>query len=399
MGFDKLGLDTKLVALLKKLAITEPTPIQELVISRMLSRENILATSQTGSGKTLAYLLPLVQLLSHEKSYGRVRMIVLLPTRELVNQVGKVCAKLCDVTQLRCSVVYGGVAYKPQIDSLSAFPEIVIATPGRLIDLLRQNVVCLKYFDYFILDEVDKMLDLGFREPIMYLAELRSFSAQTCCFSATLPEIVVEMVKKLAVNVEVVNIDNQKLAVEQIEQLGYYVEKKMIDNLLIYLLRQEKPQHAIVFTRSRSMADRLTSVLQENTISAEAMHSDRSQLAREHILSRFKDGETSIIVATDVIARGIDIDNVTHVFNFGLPQDPEQYIHRIGRTGRAGRIGKAITLCEPSERQLLEAICKLMKQNIPMGINHPYMTSEVTLALSPVYASKQNKSKNKKKRK
>ena len=378
MNFETLGLTSNLISQLNKYNISEPTEIQHVVIPKILSGDSVLATSQTGSGKTLAYLLPLVQLITTQKVDNEIQAVILAPTRELALQIGEVCEMLCEVTDLLHTVLYGGVEYAPQVESLSRIPHIIIATPGRVIDLLEQSLFTMSDLKYFVLDEVDQMLDLGFREPILNLSKLRAKSAMTLCFSATIPEKVSQIVFELDGNIENISIDNQKLAVELIEQFGYFVEQRMMDPLLLHVLRSEKPQHVILFTRSRKMADRLAKLLVENNMSAEAMHSDRSQTARQYILGRFKSGETRIIVATDLIARGIDVENVTHVINYGLPQDPEQYIHRIGRTGRAGRTGKAISLCCPIEKTLLGATCKLMKQHITMNTNHPYQTAELT---------------------
>ncbi len=396
MGFNKLGVDLTLIEQLAELNISDPTPIQEVVVPRILSHHSILATSQTGSGKTLAYLLPIIQQLTTNCRQGQIDALILVPTRELAQQVGSVCGELCRKIELTHTVIYGGIPYQLQKKALAKRPNIIIATPGRLIDLVTQKAVELMGLSYFVLDEVDQMVDLGFKDSILMLSKYRSENGITCCFSATVPEPIIEVITEISNNIEHIKIENQKLAVELIEQSAYYVEHDLMDPLLIHLLRGETPQHAIVFTRSRKMADRLTTALIENDMVAEAFHSERSQTAREHILNRFKQGQTAILVATDVMARGIDVDHITHVFNYGLPQNPELYIHRIGRTARAGRAGKAITLCEPREQALLGSVQKLMKQCIPLVMNHPFVTSEVTKVLSP---NLNTKSKNKKRRK
>lgn len=378
MDFQTLGINSEFISQLNKFNIYTPTSIQEVVIPKVLSGVSVLASSQTGSGKTLAYLLPLVQLLSIQKKDDKIQAVILCPTRELAKQIAEVCKMLCEPVKLLHTVIYGGVEYDSQIESLRQNPQIVIATPGRLIDLLNQKIAIIDDLSYFVLDEVDQMLDLGFRESIINLSKLCTQNAMTLCFSATLPEVVSEMVFELSENIENITIENQKLAVELIDQHAYFVEQRMMDPLLIHILRSEKPQQTILFTRSRKMADRLTALLTQNNMSAEAMHSDRSQSAREYILERFRSSETSIIVATDLIARGIDVENVTHVINYGLPLNAEQYIHRIGRTARAGRKGKSISLCCPNEKSLLEQTCKLMKQHVTIEKYHPYQTSELT---------------------
>ncbi len=259
-----------------------------------------------------------------------------------------------------------------------------MATPGRLLDLIEQGATDELQVNYFVLDEVDQMVDLGFRDPIIRLSELRCLGAQSLYFSATMDESVIEIISRLSPEAIELKISDMPLSVSTIDHFGYYVSFEMMDRLLIHLLRSESAQQTIVFTRSRKMADRVVGVLQQNSIVAEAMHSDKSQAAREHILARFRSGETSIIVATDVIARGIDIDSVTHVFNFGLPQSPEQYIHRCGRCGRVGRSGRAISIFTPDERPILNAICRLMKRHIVIDDNHPYLTADVTRALQDI---------------
>lgn len=391
MNFKALEICDRLVDVVSGLGITSPTEIQEVVIPKILLGDNLLVTSQTGSGKTLAYLLPLIQKISSKK---QSRVLILVPTRELAQQISRVGEMLCKTFELKSVEIYGGVEYEPQIDSLSQDPHIIIATPGRLIDLLGRGALKVDSFDYFVLDEVDQMLDLGFRDPIFELSNLRGEGAQTLCFSATFPEKVKDLAETLVSSgVDVVSMESQSVAVELIEQSGYFVSSKMMDPLLIHLLREERSEHAIIFTRSRKMADRLAIVLRENGFTAEAMHSDRSQKARNYIIERFRGGETAIVVATDVMARGLDIDCVTHVFNYGLPQDVEQYVHRIGRTGRAGREGRAITLTTPAERTLLDATCRFMKQNIPMNTTHPYMSSDVTKELSGLNEKRKKKTK------
>ncbi len=375
-SFSSLGLSPQLDELLRSAGFVDPTPIQELVIPSVLASKNILVRSQTGSGKTLAYLAPMLERVCSDGS----RVLILAPTRELAQQIGSVCASLC--TTVRHCVIVGGVEYAPQREALALMPNIIVATPGRLIDLLEQGVAHIGCVNHFVLDEVDQMLDLGFRDAIIELSSLRALEAQTLCFSATLPEEVTQIAHQIVENIEELSLVQESLSVERIEQLGYYVSREMMDRLLIHLLRVESPMRAIIFTRSRKMADRIVGVLKENSIAAEAMHSDRSQAAREHIISRFRSGETSILVATDVIARGIDVDSVTHVFNFGLPQNPEQFIHRVGRTARAGNSGRAISIFTPDEQPLLNAICRLMKRHIVLDWNHPYMTSDVSQALS-----------------
>lgn len=385
MDFKSLGLDSRLVEVLNGANITVPTEVQRAVIPRVLEGKSVVVRSQTGSGKTLAYLLPIIQKLSVNEED---RVLILLPTRELAQQVGRVCKQYCDSA---ISVIYGGVEYESQREMLALSTRVIVATPGRLQDLIEQGVADLLGVQNFILDEVDQMVEMGFREPIMELAKYRSEECQTLCFSATLPQEAKQIIDSIAGDIEVVECVSQPLAAQKIVQSGYYVEQSFMDQLLLHLIRTKSPEKSIVFCRSKKMADRLTSILKENGYPAEAIHSDRSQAARDHIFRRFIEGETTILVATDLMARGIDVGGVTHVFNYGLPQNPEQYIHRIGRTGRAGATGEAISLLCPDEKMLLGATCSLMKQPIPITTNHPYMTTAVTTMLSGVPLRKKSR--------
>lgn len=374
LTFDSLGVDASLCELLRGQGIVSPTPVQALSIPRVLSGDSLAVRSQTGSGKSLAYVLPLIQRL-REDADGVV--LILVPTRELVGQLGRVFEGLgCSV-----AMIYGGVDYEPQREVLASMPRVIVATPGRLLDLLEQGATELANIRYFVLDEVDEMVSMGFREPIIALAGRRMDSAQSLCFTATLRDEVRETIVEIVGAVDVVEESGRPLAAQRIVQRGYFVENSMMDHLLLHLLRQKSPSRAILFCRSRKMADRLAGVLRDQGFEAEAIHSDRSQVAREHIMRRFTEGETRLLVATDLVARGIDIDGVSHVFNFGLPLTPDQYVHRIGRTGRAGAEGEAITLLCPDERRKLSEICATMRQNVVVEQNHPYITPAVTRAL------------------
>ena len=395
MNFKEIGVSYELAERLSAMGISSPTPIQESVIPMILSSQSIMAISQTGSGKTLAYLLPLVQKIITLKSTKTAQAIILVPTRELAIQANGICEIICKGSPICSVAIYGGVTYDSQIELLQTNPQIIVATPGRLIDLVEQNVIIVDSVDFIVLDEVDQMLDLGFIEPIKRILEYKSSNAQIYCFSATTNPEISEIFNSLNLDIKQVTLENQKIAVEKIEQSAYYVTIEMMDQLLIHLIRKENPKSCIVFTRSRKMADRLTSLLKENNFSAEALHSDKSQAAREYILDRFRNAETTILVSTDIMARGIDVDNIDIVFNYGLPLSAELYIHRIGRTARAGQAGKSISLCTPSEEPMLTAVQKMMKQKIDIVANHPYHTSEVTKSLSNIFTNKTSKKKTK----
>ncbi len=388
MSFEKLGITQQWLAPLTHMGVTTPTPIQQEAIPAILGGDNVLLTAQTGSGKTLAYLLPLVQRL---RNCASSRALVLVPTRELAHQVGIVAQQLLPSPSV--AVIYGGVPYEGQQAALATCPTLVVSTPGRLIDLLQQCPTYLTSVEYLVLDEVDQMLDLGFREPIHQLASLRSQAACTYALSATTSPTILELLHELVPQLVELSDKSERVAVERITQQAYYVEFALMDALLLHLLRKEEATRAIVFVRSRSMADRLAIVLRENAWQAEAIHSDRSQVARLHILDRFRAGETTLLVATDVLARGIDVAGITHIFNYGLPESTEQYVHRIGRTARSGSSGRAITLCTPSETPLYIATCKDIGEHIPITATHPYTTIGLTKALSPSPSKKKKRKK------
>ncbi|MFI3333236.1 MAG: DEAD/DEAH box helicase [Rikenellaceae bacterium] len=394
-SFTSLGIAADIASALSRCNICDPLPIQQAVIPKALCGNNLLVCSQTGSGKTLTYLLPLIEQIRNQQDIkiAGVQALILAPTRELAQQIGHQCNQLCQMASLRCTTIVGGVEYEPQRQALASHPEIIISTPGRLLDLLEQQVTSISGLRHLVIDEVDQMLDLGFKEPITSLAQLRAPSAQTLCFSATLPLEVIEIINSLATNIEQITLEDQPLAVPSIEHRGYYVSFEMMDPLLLHLLRELQPPQAIIFTRSRKMADRIVELLSRNKFEAEAIHSDRSQSAREHILERFRTSQTSILVATDVIARGIDIESITHIFNFGLPQNAEQYIHRCGRTGRAGRSGVAISLISPQEKEMVGEICRLMKRHIVIDWSHPYLTPDISQALSTSSQQKKRRGK------
>ncbi len=373
VGFAELGLCPDLVSLLISRGFVAPTDIQRLSIAKIISGGDFVVRSQTGSGKTLAYLLPILQQLN---SSVDKRVLVVVPTRELALQVAAE-AEMFPAFRESIAVVYGGVDYAQQIEALNSRAKIVVATPGRLLDLVAQGVANIAgEIDFFVLDEVDQMVDMGFRDAIAEIAKYRSKSAQSLCFSATLPEGVDTLIRCIVGDYSLIECLAQSVAVQQVAQSAYFVEQSMMEHLLKYLLQKDNPERGIVFCRSKGMADKLSKQFE----GAEAFHSDRSQAAREHIMTRFRSRETTLLIATDVLARGIDVAEVTHVYNFGLPQTVEQYLHRIGRTGRAGASGTAISLLCPDEAKMLQQICANMRQSVEVVKSHPYLTPAISKA-------------------
>lgn len=378
--FKDLGVSDFFTNHLKLKDIITPTPIQELVIPKILEGETPLILSNTGSGKSLAYLLPLLQRLKLDS--GRVEMLILVPTRELAQQVGATIDMLYGEEGVSyAAVIHGSVAYEAQIELLKAKPSIIVATVGRLKDLMAQGELSIDGVGAFVLDEVDQMLDMGFGDDVVSLARCRRSDCCSCFVSATMNDKIFEIISSIDSRVECMEIVSNSKIVSEVVQRAYYCEKNYMDNLLIHILRKRESGATIVFTRSRSMADRLAEVITANGLVAEAFHSERSQKARDYILERFRSGETPIIVATDVMARGVDIENIAYVINYGLPLNADLYIHRIGRTARAGRFGTALTICEPNDMDLLMSIQKSIRKTIEVDNSHPFYTSSVTKML------------------
>lgn len=388
MKFENIGVSSQVVELLSERGLEHPTSVQSEVIPRVLSKESLLVVSGTGSGKTLAYVAPIVSSLQLVVREGSgVDVVVLVPTRELALQVGSQFDMLCSGVGIPTSIIYGGVSYQEQRESLALAPRVVVSTVGRMKDLIEQQILRLEDVGCFVLDEVDQMLDMGFGDDVRELASCRCVGSLSLFFSATMNSEVEGVVKELCEDVAVVDMSCGSMVAKDVEHYLYYVERRLMGALLLHILKIEGCGQTIIFTRSRGMADKVAQQLQEHGFVAEAFHSERSQGAREHILERFRSGETPLIVATDVMARGIDVVGVSHVINYGVPQTPELYIHRVGRTARAGRSGKAITMCEPTDLQLMGAVQKHMRLSAKVVTNHPCHTQEVTKILSGLGAA------------
>lgn len=375
MLFNELNLIPPILKALNDQGYKEPTPIQEKSIGIVLSGKDLLGTAQTGTGKTAAFAVPILQLLAGEKPVQkghRLRALVLSPTRELAIQIKDSFIAYGRHLNLRCTVVYGGVSQVPQASALRSGVDILVATPGRLLDLMNQKIVSLADIKYFVLDEADQMLDMGFIHDVNRIISKLPEERQTLMFSATMPKEIAELSKSILTEPDRVAISPETSTVESTEQLLYFVEKHDKKLLLIHLLKTEEIESALVFSRTKHGADKIVDDLVKAGINAEAIHGNKSQSARQLALRNFKSRKTKVLVATDIAARGIDVVELSHVINYDLPNVPETYVHRIGRTGRAGQSGIALSFCDDEEIGCLRDIQRLIGMKIPVVTEQPY---------------------------
>ncbi len=362
----------------------QPTPIQARAIPPLLEGRDMLGCAQTGTGKTAAFALPVLQRLANEgkpKGRRKVRVLVLSPTRELASQIGVSFAEYGKHLPFRQQTVFGGVSEKPQIRAFNKGVDILVACPGRLLDLHGRGLVDLSHVDYFILDEADRMLDMGFVPDVRRILKALKKDRQNLLFSATMPKSVVKLAKSFLTDPVRVDIAPEKPAVEAIDQNVMFVDKSKKSALLCDLLVDRNVDSTIVFTRTKRRANHLTKKLDKAGFKAAAIHGNKSQNARRRALKSFQNGKVKILVATDVASRGIDVDTVTHVFNYDLPHEPESYVHRIGRTGRAGRTGSAIAFCDDSEGKKLRAIEKTIGEEIDVDKDHRFHRDNIMSAI------------------
>ena len=371
MSFQSLGLSEKLLKTIKEQGYDIPTPIQQKAIPVILKKSDVLAAAQTGTGKTAAFTLPLLQLLSEQKparGKPRVKALILTPTRELAAQVAENVRIYGKYLPFTSTVIFGGVGIKPQIATLRKGVDIVIATPGRLLDLLNQKAIDLRDTECLILDEADRMLDMGFINDIKKILKVLPSHRQNLLFSATFSDEIRKLANALLNSPVQIEVAKKNQTADQIQQVVYPVDKGKKRDLIINLIKTNSWKQVLVFTRTKHAANRLTEKMNKSKIKAAAIHGNKSQGARTRALAEFKSGDISVLVATDIAARGIDIDQLPHVVNFELPNVPEDYVHRIGRTGRAGRGGEAASLVCIDEHELLKNIEKLIKKKIPKKI-------------------------------
>ncbi|MFN8418855.1 MAG: DEAD/DEAH box helicase [Anaerolineae bacterium] len=376
MQFEQLQLIEPLLRAVRSEGYTQPSPIQEQAIPHVLAGRDLLGCAQTGTGKTAAFALPILQRLYNNKVSGapHLRVLVLSPTRELTAQIGDSFRAYGKHMHIRHATIFGGVNQTPQIDQLRRGAEVLVATPGRLLDLMGQGYVKLDRLEVLVLDEADRMLDMGFINDVRRIIASVPSQRQTLLFSATMPAEIQALADSILNDPARVAVTPVASTVEKIQQSVYFVEKSDKLPLLKHLLREPSMRRVLVFTRTKHGANKVVRLLEQATITAEAIHSNKSQSARERALSNFKGGRTRILVATDIAARGIDVDDITHVINFDLPNEPESYVHRIGRTARAGASGIAYSFCDTEERAYLRDIERLIQLNIPRVSEQPYLS-------------------------
>ena len=363
--FDELGLSVKTLEAVKALGYDSPTPVQEKAIPLVLEGRDIIAAAKTGTGKTGAFSLPSMDKLGHAKGGRGPLMLVITPTRELADQIGTVCGQIAQHTNHRITTVVGGLSYNPQIEKLRRGTDVLIATPGRLIDLMDQKAVNLSEVSLLVLDEADRMLDMGFLPAVRKIVAACPKQRQTLLFSATIDRSITNNMKSLLNDPAIVEIAHKGETADTVEQYIIRTPQTVKAALLKAVLEEKGSDRVIVFARTRSRADSTCRRLKRAGYTVEAIHSDRSQNQRKRALERFANGEANIIVATDVLARGIDVSEVNYVINMDLPSQPEDYIHRIGRTGRAGQNGFAVSFVSPDTESALRDIQKLIKREIP----------------------------------
>ena len=364
-NFNQLGLAEPLLAALKAADYTTPTPIQAQAIAPLIAGRDLLGIAQTGTGKTAAFVLPLLQLLStanRRAAPRRAFALVLAPTRELVVQIGESIATYGRFLRIRHTTIIGGVNIRPQIAALKNGAEIIVATPGRLLDLIEQRHVDLGQIEHLILDEADRMLDMGFIRDVRKIVRLLKVERQTELFSATMPAEIARLAAEVLRDPVRVEVAGKSVTVDRIAQEVHHVATSAKRQRLSQLLAKGDIERAIVFTRTKHGADKVARHLAQDGVSSGAIHGNKSQNVRQRTLENFRDGRLRVLVATDIASRGIDIDGVTHVINYELPHEPESYVHRIGRTARAGASGIAISFCDESERSQLRGIEKLLKR-------------------------------------
>ncbi len=376
MLFEDLSLSKSIQKAVFELGYTEATPIQEQAIPIVLAGQDLIGCAQTGTGKTGAFAIPIIhqlhRIVGSTKKAKQIRALVVTPTRELAVQIGQSFEAYGKFTNLTQLTIFGGVSQNPQVDTLRNGVDILVATPGRLLDLHKQGFIDLDHLHTLVLDEADQMLDMGFVNDVKKIVKLTPKNRQTLFFSATMPIAIRELAEMFLQDPATVSVSPVSSTAENVEQRVYFVDKTEKRNLLYHLIENENLSDVLVFSRTKHGADNVVKALRKQNIAAEAIHGDKSQNARQRVLDAFKNKEVGVLVATDIAARGIDIDQLPFVINFDLPNIPETYVHRIGRTGRAGNGGIAISFCSKDEHAYWKDIQKLIKVEVKTISDHPY---------------------------
>ena len=377
MTFKELHLVPPILKALDEAGYERPTPIQEQSIPILLYGKDLLGCAQTGTGKTAAFAIPILQniFLDTERNIRKrkIKALIVTPTRELAIQIDDSFTAYSKHTNIKNTVIFGGVKQGSQVNAIRGGIDVLVATPGRLLDLIGQNIVSLRDIDYFVLDEADQMLDMGFINDIRKIIIKLPNKRQSLFFSATMPPSIVALSKSILGEFEAVTIKPEQATAERVEQGIYFVSRRDKIKLLVHILKTHEPETVLVFSRTKHGADKIVKLLRREEIPSEAIHGNKSQNARQRALNNFKTGKTNVLVATDIAARGIDVSKLELVINYDLPNVPETYVHRIGRTGRASESGIALSFCNSEEQPYLRDIQKLIKQTIHVIKNHPYV--------------------------
>ena len=400
LEFNAFGLLPSINMALEKKGYVHPTPIQAQAIGPLLEGKDLLGIAQTGTGKSAAFCLPILDRLGRMKiktQSNHVRALILTPTRELASQVNESLRAYGEGLDLSSAVVFGGVSKDTQENNLNLGVDILVATPGRLLDLMSEGLVSYSQLEVFVLDEADRMLDMGFIRDIKRIISKLPEKRQTLLFSATMPDDILELATSLLRHPVRIEVTPQASTVEKIEQKVYMVDEENKPSLLESILEDKSIESVLVFTRTKTGADKVVEKLERCEISCAAIHGNKSQGAREKALASFRESQIRVLVATDIAARGIDIPQVSHVINYDLPEDPENYVHRIGRTGRAGRKGVSISFCDEAQGKLLKNIEKFINLKIPVDANHPFQALPVSQA-KLAKDQRRNKSRGKRRR-
>ena len=399
MTFEKLELISPILKALQERNYKEPTAIQEQAIPKILAKRDILGSAQTGTGKTAAFALPIIQLLHTEKNNDKGRLaiksLIVTPTRELAIQIDENLEFYGKYTKLKHAVIFGGVKQGAQVNEIRRGVDILVATPGRLLDLINQGFIKLDHIKIFVLDEADRMLDMGFINDIKKLLKLLPKKRQSLFFSATMPDNIVSLADNILTDPVKIEVNPVSSAADTVKQKVYYTNKVAKKDLLFHILENKDIDQVLLFSRTKHGADKITRNLKSKNINAAAIHGNKAQNHRQKVLSQFKEGTIRVLVATDIAARGIDIDKLQYVINYDVPEDPETYVHRIGRSGRAGESGTAISLCEPEENGYVRLIERLINQKITEVDNNPFPQTEKPM--SALERKEFNKEKQRKK--